>query len=235
MNLVTASRSAAKSGGSRRHVIQSGRFTLIELLVVIAIIAILAALLLPALQQAKQQAYKATCQSQLKQYGFGVEMYSGEYEDWLPGRYWYHPQYEGYFLNYVDPEAEPPGGKYMYKTSSTYPSPQICECPSHDEWVGSMAYGSYGANGELFGTRRRAVVREPLNRVVTFVDASIYRIHYATYSTYGYLKTNYYGELNVNPNRHISGNNLLFLDGHVGFYAGYGLDDPEVVLSSVYW
>ncbi len=59
-------------------------FTLIELLVVIAIIAILAAILFPVFQSVRENARRATCQSNFKQLGLAFALYSNDFDGTLP-------------------------------------------------------------------------------------------------------------------------------------------------------
>src|SRR5438046_2864105 len=62
-------------------------FTLVELLVVIGIIAVLVSILLPAMQKAREQAYRVACGSNLHQAYLGLLMYAKDNGNWLPIHY----------------------------------------------------------------------------------------------------------------------------------------------------
>ncbi|QDU63679.1 Type II secretion system protein G precursor [Planctomycetes bacterium Pan216] len=91
---------------------QASGFTLVELLVVIAIIGILVALLLPAVQQAREAARRAQCQSNLKQMGTALHNYHDAHDAFPPGTIYTSPSstssYGGWgiaLLPYLDQEA----------------------------------------------------------------------------------------------------------------------------------
>ncbi len=107
---------------------KSRGFTLIELLVVIAIIAILAAILFPVFARARENARKATCQSNLKQIGTATMMYLQDYDEKMPFLY----------VNTGDDTRPIPGwsgstGRYIYWAELLYPyvkNGQAFQCPN---------------------------------------------------------------------------------------------------------
>src|SRR5262245_29800205 len=63
-------------------------FTLVELMVTIGITGILAGLLLPALCKAKAQSRSAACTSNLRQIGFALSMYVGDFHQYPTDMKW---------------------------------------------------------------------------------------------------------------------------------------------------
>lgn len=112
-------------------------FTLIELLVVIAIIAILAAILFPVFAQAREQARKTSCLSNMKELALANLMYVQDYDE--------------AFCNEGQPQAPAWGWQmtWLVETQPYIKNYGIMHCPSDSHttpsWSGPAF--SYAANG----------------------------------------------------------------------------------------
>jgi prepilin-type N-terminal cleavage/methylation domain-containing protein/prepilin-type processing-associated H-X9-DG protein len=198
-------------------------FTLIELLVVIAIIAILAAILFPVFARARENARRASCQSNLKQIGLGVMQYTQDYDERYPSN--------GYVCsaaNIANKEyACVATTDYVLWYHALYPytkSIQIFNCPSAaDAQVqkttagGQWAYTAYPAYGwnvywtgtaeaTPFSTAALASVEDPSGTIFAG-DSTRYRM--------GAESPNSGGNSDQPNPLHLDGTNYLWADGHV--------------------
>jgi prepilin-type N-terminal cleavage/methylation domain-containing protein/prepilin-type processing-associated H-X9-DG protein len=170
-------------------------FTLIELLVVIAIIAILAAILFPVFARARENARRASCQSNMKNIALGFKQYIQDYDELYPiatASVAKNPKVGQ--LNWAD-QADP------YIKSS-----QIFQCPSDAAAVGATGNGlgytySYGYNSLLSSQNESAMNSSALIVLNYEIPGSTT----ASVGTTGGIATT----------RHLEGANFSFVDGHV--------------------
>jgi len=198
-------------------------FTLIELLVVIAIIAILAAILFPVFARARENARRASCQSNLKQIALGFMQYTQDYDEKLP--LWF-ANLDGSavssFTTTATNAGQPGYDEGWAELLQPYlKSTQIFQCPSETTGPGTAGsntnYTDYMYNGDISsyasGTGAglsMAAINYPSNTVLN-ADAtsqwsgSIFGNNYAWGPPYA---LSYY-------TRHLDGANISFVDGHV--------------------
>jgi prepilin-type N-terminal cleavage/methylation domain-containing protein/prepilin-type processing-associated H-X9-DG protein len=155
-------------------------FTLIELLVVIAIIAILAAILFPVFARARENARRASCQSNLKQIGLGIIQYAQYYDERLPISF-INTDGSGanssntgscqYFANYwngIPNQAVPSWMDVIYPYTK---SSQIYYCPSHSR-DGVYSWGNQANGGFQAQEPKNQYSYAANQQVLTAVDAS---------------------------------------------------------------
>jgi prepilin-type N-terminal cleavage/methylation domain-containing protein/prepilin-type processing-associated H-X9-DG protein len=210
-------------------------FTLIELLVVIAIISILTAVLFPVFARARENARRASCQSNLKQIGLGILMYTQDYDEKYPFAY----------ISTSQPSPAPssngvtfPSGTWYWQ-QVIYPytkSTQLYICPSAS-YRGPYIYtGNYGANELMLPAPTNSAVSlagvSSAASTYMIMDAGAYGfIPYSVYhpaASFAYLPgmsslvavtptpvmgTDY--QYDYTSGRHFLGINISFADGHV--------------------
>ena len=214
-------------------------FTLIEILVVIGIIGLLAALLFPVFAQAREEARKTTCLSNMRQLGLAFQQYandsrgkyplSGNFQAWAPGYgHWVSGEAgdDKSLVSIVFPPsaATPPSelAKPDFQRAakvtdgsifSYVKSTQVYVCPSAQ--YNTQLGLSYSMNCAMSGVTV-ARTRAP-GDIVLLVDEQ--------YPTDGFFYARGICKPGENAcstdalqDRHNGGGNLLFADGHVKFF-----------------
>ncbi|MBN1555365.1 MAG: prepilin-type N-terminal cleavage/methylation domain-containing protein [Phycisphaerae bacterium] len=210
-------------------------FTLIELLVVIAIISLLVSILLPSLQQAKELARKAACQSNLHSLQLSMSMYLNDSNGQFPFSYYKNPDKDHRIIwtdrlvvgGYVDygevflcPSRPSDKNRNLWKKC-------VCDDPRPTDvglYQSFWREPDYGYNAEGIGglhgpTANVSDVTNP-SEILLFLDSiwlnwGVTDTGRGTFFLYDRYKPPSSMEWYYVDPRHLDGCNIAWVDGHV--------------------
>jgi prepilin-type N-terminal cleavage/methylation domain-containing protein/prepilin-type processing-associated H-X9-DG protein len=208
-------------------------FTLIELLVVIAIIAILAAILFPVFARARENARRASCQSNLRQIVLGIKQYLQDHDERFPS-------------NPFVQSAATPG--WAVGIQPYLKNTQIYQCPSEshspDAAVNGVyqytdiGYTDYGYNVWLADENESKVKYSASTLLVQDSIAEKANSGESGGSCSGPGTLAIFTPMTTPVNqpgaakRHLDGANYAFVDGHVKWFKGQADNQSTSIYSN---